>query len=187
MCANKPKLDTVSFFRCNDCLSVFSLKNVPLWPRPKCACGGGCDWMGNVAQDKLVKLEHRCPCDERCTNARGPSCDCSCGGANHGTKRLVEFTIEVGSVPVARNQPDLAVAEEFRAAKKRAHEAIERKFGANFKAFMTRAPIYERGVSNEIRWALDSYQKAKNYAVHGRRMKALAEIEKQFTIVFAGA
>jgi hypothetical protein len=23
-------------------------------------------------------------CDARCTNATGPSCDCSCGGANHG-------------------------------------------------------------------------------------------------------
>lgn len=24
------------------------------------------------------------PCDARCTNAIGPSCDCSCGGKNHG-------------------------------------------------------------------------------------------------------
>ncbi len=23
-------------------------------------------------------------CDARCTSARGPKCDCSCGGANHG-------------------------------------------------------------------------------------------------------
>jgi hypothetical protein len=23
-------------------------------------------------------------CDARCTTATGPSCDCSCGGANHG-------------------------------------------------------------------------------------------------------
>lgn len=23
-------------------------------------------------------------CDARCTGARGPKCDCSCGGANHG-------------------------------------------------------------------------------------------------------
>ena len=25
-----------------------------------------------------------CPCDPRCTGAHGPSCECSCGGANHG-------------------------------------------------------------------------------------------------------
>lgn len=24
------------------------------------------------------------PCDARCTSAKGPSCECSCGGANHG-------------------------------------------------------------------------------------------------------
>lgn len=24
-------------------------------------------------------------CDARCTNAKGHSCDCSCGGANHGS------------------------------------------------------------------------------------------------------
>lgn len=24
-------------------------------------------------------------CDARCTSARGPSCDCSCGGKNHGS------------------------------------------------------------------------------------------------------
>ncbi len=25
-----------------------------------------------------------CPCDRRCTHATGHSCECSCGGANHG-------------------------------------------------------------------------------------------------------
>lgn len=25
-----------------------------------------------------------CPCDGRCTSAKGPNCDCSCGGKNHG-------------------------------------------------------------------------------------------------------
>ncbi len=25
------------------------------------------------------------PCDSRCTGARGHNCDCSCGGANHGS------------------------------------------------------------------------------------------------------
>jgi len=24
------------------------------------------------------------PCDARCTSARGPNCECSCGGMNHG-------------------------------------------------------------------------------------------------------
>lgn len=29
-----------------------------------------------------------CPCDGRCTSAKGPNCDCSCGGANHGSDYL---------------------------------------------------------------------------------------------------
>ena len=29
-----------------------------------------------------LKPEHKC--DARCTGARGPNCECSCGGANHG-------------------------------------------------------------------------------------------------------
>lgn len=31
--------------------------------------------------------------DARCTNATGPSCDCSCGGVNHGTHRVVAITL----------------------------------------------------------------------------------------------
>ena len=33
-----------------------------------------------------VEGKHRAdvPCDARCTGARGPRCECSCGGANHG-------------------------------------------------------------------------------------------------------
>jgi hypothetical protein len=30
-------------------------------------------------------MRPECPCDGRCTGARGHSCDCSCGGANHGS------------------------------------------------------------------------------------------------------
>lgn len=30
-----------------------------------------------------------CPCDWRCNGARGPVCECSCGGKNHGGALLV--------------------------------------------------------------------------------------------------
>lgn len=29
-------------------------------------------------------------CDARCMNATGPNCECSCGGANHGGKYLIQ-------------------------------------------------------------------------------------------------
>lgn len=27
-------------------------------------------------------------CDSRCTSAKGPNCECSCGGANHGAAHV---------------------------------------------------------------------------------------------------
>lgn len=46
--------------------------------------------MGKVHRGRLVDVRYAPPCDGRCTNAQGPSCDCQCGGANHGSGRLVE-------------------------------------------------------------------------------------------------
>lgn len=45
----------------------------------KCHCGA------SVAVRRVVgKHNPSRECDARCTDARGPSCSCSCGGANHG-------------------------------------------------------------------------------------------------------
>jgi hypothetical protein len=44
-----------------------------------CSCGR----MMSFGQLKAsLRLNH--PCDARCLFARGPNCECSCGGANHG-------------------------------------------------------------------------------------------------------
>jgi hypothetical protein len=43
----------------------------------------GCKKMMRFGQLKaFFRPEHKC--DARCTSARGHSCECSCGGANHG-------------------------------------------------------------------------------------------------------
>lgn len=34
-------------------------------------------------------------CDARCMNAKGPNCDCSCGGANHGRGYHVELKFKI--------------------------------------------------------------------------------------------
>ena len=63
------------------------------------ACGGGrpteyggdvefgicpsCHRLMSYGQLKAF-LNPECPCDARCTGARGHNCECSCGGANHG-------------------------------------------------------------------------------------------------------
>lgn len=35
-------------------------------------------------------------CDARCMNAIGPSCDCSCGGSNHGRGYHINLTVAIG-------------------------------------------------------------------------------------------
>lgn len=60
--------------------------------------------MGKVgSKNRLMETEERCKCDARCTNARGPNCECSCGGANHGSNKVVTVQRDVGPVPVTAN------------------------------------------------------------------------------------
>lgn len=51
--------------------------------------GGVYDPNGWKFTMKLIKGTY-CPeitCDSRCTHAKGSTCDCSCGGANHGSQQ----------------------------------------------------------------------------------------------------
>lgn len=48
---------------------------------PSIACSCGRRVLGEPVRGTMNK---RIPCDARCTNAVGPACSCSCGGANHG-------------------------------------------------------------------------------------------------------
>lgn len=61
--------------------------------------------MGKVGPSKTTRLfqpEELCVCDGRCTNARGPNCECSCGGVNHGSQRTVKVWRDAGAVPSAK-------------------------------------------------------------------------------------
>lgn len=57
--------------------------------------------VGRTRAGRLLTPEERSPCDGRCTNARGPNCDCRCGGANHGSRRVVTVwrCADAGRVP----------------------------------------------------------------------------------------
>jgi hypothetical protein len=106
------------FVRCRDCLSVAAVDET--FNRASCgACNGQIEIMGEVAEDRLIRREHRTACDERCTSARGPICCCKCGAANHGTGRVVEVIHDAGPVPrVMMRGPVMArvTAQEFRDA-----------------------------------------------------------------------
>lgn len=50
------------------------------------ACGPVCVEHHRRLRFKAVvgNVDHAVTCGSACTNAIGPSCDCTCGGANHG-------------------------------------------------------------------------------------------------------
>ena len=59
-----------------------------------CTCGR----QVTLRRVSAAKTDH--VCDSRCTSAKGHSCECSCGGANHGMGNAV--------IPVGKNRPALS-------------------------------------------------------------------------------
>jgi len=92
------------YHKCNDCLTPFSSteRHIDL-----CDCNGAVTFMGVVQGDKYVQTANRPICDGRCTHAHGPSCDCACMGANHGTGRVVMTVIREGKVVVVDPSKDI--------------------------------------------------------------------------------
>jgi len=42
-----------------------------------------------VMRGKPIRVKHSsCECDDRCTKATGETCNCSCGGINHGSEAI---------------------------------------------------------------------------------------------------
>lgn len=135
------------FFRCVECCNVFALEGppaprshgwngtrlpgalCPAWIRGvRCDCGGDrLEWMGRVESDKLVRAEDRCPCDSRCTGARGPKCNCVCGGKNHGTGRVVRVTQVEGVPQIVDGGLDerLAAVAAWKAARQAASDRVD--------------------------------------------------------------
>lgn len=91
------------YYRCRSCCHVVAVEG-KLERETFCACNGKLEHLGRVtrAHRGLVLDSERCACDGRCTNAPGPSCDCRCGGANHGTGRVVAVEVDAGGVPRLR-------------------------------------------------------------------------------------
>jgi len=101
------------FVRCVRCLGVAAVDGRPA-PNMRCTCGGRVRVMGKVTPTGRLQGERlEVPCDSRCTNALGPSCDCSCRGQNHGTHRLVVVHYDAGGVPKADIPGDLVQAERL--------------------------------------------------------------------------
>lgn len=50
-------------------------------------------------RQRLVEDGHASPCDARCTGATGPTCNCVCGGENHGSHAVRSVIFKAGTVP----------------------------------------------------------------------------------------
>jgi len=114
-------MTTRYFVRCTVCLAVSAIDEHPASVMQCGLCAGTLETMGRVERDRLVRDELLCPCDDRCTSARGPICTCKCNGKNHGSHLLVSVTRDVGKVPTVtpthgREQARINAAE-YRAAR----------------------------------------------------------------------
>jgi hypothetical protein len=112
------------FVRCTVCLAVSAIDEHPASVMQCGVCAGHLETMGRVERDRLVRDEHLCPCDDRCTSAKGPICTCRCNGKNHGSHLLVTVTRDAGAVPTvtpARSREQARLfAIEYRAAREAA-------------------------------------------------------------------
>lgn len=195
------------YLRCNGCLAVVAIEENPgikgTTARPAdkreehfacSACGSQFEVMGKVYRDGGHLMQYageRCPCDDRCTGASGPNCDCSCGGENHGSGRTVPVLRDLGKPPVIQiPQPEVAAARlaEWQAAR----QAAAVRIGNAYRDVLR--PEEQNGKFWAMRWDRDwmppaayaRYQegchvlgllnKATRYKTHGGRMKAAAKL-----------
>lgn len=166
------------FYRCRDCLTVCAVRGSKL-PELECSCGGRFETMGMVQRHRLVLTGLECPCDGRCTGAVGPSCDCQCGGENHGTGALVRVTYDAGPVPriVAPDADQrIARAAEYRAALATADAAIEAKLGDTMRTMAAGGWISDRGLWERCYRARKARAHACGLKTHGGRLRALARL-----------
>ncbi len=176
------------FYRCADCLSIctsadelrYRDRNGYMIAGGKCgACDGSLEYLGRTERDRLVKEHEACPCDDRCTSARGPHCSCRCGGENHGSNMTVTVRTDEGGIPVAMVDPAARVkSEEYRAAKQAFWEAWNCRYRAitdkkNRGEWIDAFSVYLDG-----QYCARMYHKAAELRTHAgrnRKIRALAQ------------
>ena len=180
------------FYRCEDCLAVAAVDGARAelevdWGKlgAACgACGGRMEHMGQVGADprRLVKLGERSPCDDRCTMARGPSCECKCCGQNHGSHLVVVITRDAGERPTVTPARDIArhrlLAGEYRKVRDVARKRIEAHYGAAMRA--KRAGYVDPATFRQYcdgKRAFEAFWIAVGMRSHAGRNKALARID----------
>lgn len=116
------------YYKCPVCLSVMVIEREK-HTRTYCSiCDVELLWMGRVSGDLYIREEKKCACDERCTGAQGPNCDCKCGGKNHGTGAVVTVITEMGKIKAGPIDREKAVQrrDEYRNYEAQCRDILER-------------------------------------------------------------
>ena len=155
---------TLFYHKCGECLTAFACVEPKV---DECDCGStDITFMGRVQGDQYVNTVNRCPCDGRCTHAMGPTCDCSCGGVNHGTGRVVPTTVVGGKIkvtnPSADIYDDMVRGYKYRELRDKAEEIYAAVFGVDNLSW-----------SYEGRVARHDLNKALELRVYDRRHNAI--------------
>lgn len=170
------------FYRCPECVSIFAVESENEIAGLLCSvCNMTTESMGRVEGTRLVFDGEACPCDARCTSARGPKCDCFCKGENHGTNLLVPVVRDAGPVPTVTPIDPVAArrrSDEFRNVASDVRELIGLKYGEIFAAKRSGAYLSGRsyaGWSEGVEF-LRAIGKARSMKTHPGRMKKASEI-----------
>lgn len=158
------------FYRCGLCLAVCA-STLP-YQKLACECGGEFRTLGKVAFNRLTEEYKGAPCDGSCTHARGPQCDCVCGGKYHGSGMVVQILCDRGPIPVALGGSKER-AEEFQAAIVAAQARIAAMPGNAEYDAGTWLP-YDTWTANKK--ARKDLHSARGMQVHSLRMKKLAKV-----------
>ena len=179
------------FYRCEDCLAVVAMDGSRReletgWDKlgAACgACGGRMEHMGQVGSDphRLVKLSERSQCDDRCTMAVGPKCECKCGGENHGSRLIVVVTLDAGERPTVTPSRDIArhrlAAVAYRTVRDAARVRIETRYRAAMDAkwggYVDAATFLRYREGKRV---FEAFWAAVGMRSHAGRNKALARI-----------
>lgn len=163
------------FLRCTTCLAVSAVEERPNLHDWQCGiCGGSFESMGRVERDRLIHEHLAAICDDRCTSARGPICNCKCGGKHHGSNRVVRVVRDAGPIPTVtpstgREQARLNAAE-FRRMKDAALALLDPLLASRQRGYLPAAEF------DRMRRLQAALRKAHEARTHAARVKTLRAV-----------
>lgn len=163
------------FIRCTTCLAVSAVDEHPNLGDWQCGiCAGSFENMGRVERDRLIHEHLASICDDRCTSARGPLCNCKCGGQHHGSHRVVRVVRDAGPVPTVtpstgREQARLNAAE-YVALREAARALLDPLLTSKRRGYL---PAAEYDRMRKLQAAL---RKAYEARTHAARVKGLRAV-----------